>query len=153
MSTRLTDKTREPSENNIRAWLGPASLNRLEQLESWLSSHYDLNRSLRFPFGASYGWGYKYAHKQTHLCYVFFEQNAFTVTLQIGDARVPALEEHLTVLQPSTRQLWENRYPCGNRGGWIHLSIQNDADLADAEIMIEIRKPGIISRKSMYNNS
>ena len=142
MSTRLTDKAAEPSLPDIRQLLGPAAFMRLDLLESWLRSRYDLSRALRFPFGAPYGWGYKYTHKQAHLCYVFFERNAFTVTLQIGDARIPALEKALPSLQPATRQLWERRYPCGTQGGWIHLQVHSDADLKDAQILIDTRKPG-----------
>ena len=142
MSTRLTDKAAEPSLSDIRQLLGPAASLRLDQLESWLRSRYDINRALRFPFGASYGWGYKYSHKQAHLCYVFFERGAFTVTLQIGDARVPALTAALPTLQPATQQLWEHRYPCGTQGGWVHLQVHSDADLKDAQILIDTRKPG-----------
>lgn len=141
MSTRLTDKTREPSPQDIEQYLGPAALQRLQQLEDWLRRRYDLSRGLKFPFGSSYGWGYKYSHKQAHLCYAFFEAGAFTVTLQISDARVPFLQSRLDALQPGTRQLWENRYPCGKQGGWVHLCVQNDIDLNDVQILIEARKP------------
>lgn len=85
MITRLTDKTREPSPQDIAGLLGSVALLRLERLDDWLRRRYDLSRSLKFPFGPSYGWGYKYSHKQAHLCYAFFEAGAFTVTLQIGD--------------------------------------------------------------------
>ncbi len=142
MSTRLTNKAAEPSLLDIRQLLGPAASVRLDQLECWLRSRYDINRALRFPFGASYGWGYKYSHKQAHLCYVFFERDAFTVTLQIGDARVPALTAALPSLQPATQQLWKHRYPCGKQGGWVHLQVHSDADLKDAQILIDTRKPG-----------
>ena len=109
--------------------LGAEALNRLDKLECWLGSRYDISRALRFPFGAPYGWGYKYSHKQTHLCYAFFERDAFTVTLQIGDARVPALEKVLPSLQLATQQLWEHRYPCGQHGGWVHLHVLSDQDV------------------------
>jgi hypothetical protein len=149
MSERLTDKTREPSSQEIGQHIGTDALRRLQRLEEWLHNHYDITRALRFPFGPSYGWGYKYSHKQAHLFYAFFETGAFTVTLQIGDARVPALENRLPFLHLATQKLWENRYPCGNVGGWVHLSVQSDEDLADAMLLIEIRKPGIFNRQNV----
>jgi len=42
------------------------------------------------------GWGYKYSHKSSHLCYAFFEKGAFTVTVQIGDKQVHSVENSMT---------------------------------------------------------
>ena len=147
MNERLTDKACEPSRQDIENYLGSDALPLLEQLELWLRSRYDLSRELRFPFGTSYGWGYKYSHKKAHLCYAFFESGAFTITLQIGDARVPAMEKQLQRLQPATQKLWENRYPCGTVGGCVHLRVDSPEALNDARILIEVRKPGISEAK------
>jgi hypothetical protein len=146
MSERLADKACPPSPEDIARHLGPEALERLERLEAWLTGRYAIARALAFPFGAAYGWGYKYSHRQAHLCHVFFERRALIVTLQIGDARVAALESTLVSLQSATQRLWADRYPCGERGGWVHLRVQSDADLADAMVLIDARKPGITRR-------
>lgn len=67
-------------------------------MEEYLNTHYQLVKEIRFPFGNSYGWGYKYSHKSSHLCYAFFEKGAFTVTIQIGDKQAQLVEDVLSSL-------------------------------------------------------
>jgi len=140
MSERLTDKTQTPTPAEIDAFIGADAKRQLERLETELTARYDLQRELRFPFGKSYGWGYKFSHKHAHLLYVFFTSASIVATLQIGDAQVAKLEATLPDLSSKTQQLWRNRYPCGKQGGWIHDEIDSDADLADVLALIAIRK-------------
>jgi hypothetical protein len=140
MGERLLDKNVMPDEAAIREHLGEDSLNRLAAMESRLHEEYQLSRELRFPFGNSYGWGYKYSHKSSHLCYAFPEKNAFTVMLQIGDKQVSSLESQLSSFLQKTQDLWENRYPCGERGGWVHYQILTDDELTDVMKLLAIRK-------------
>ena len=37
------------------------------------------------------------------------------------------------------KNYWENRYPCGENGGWIHYRIQNKSHLRDIGIFLGIR--------------
>ena len=141
MYERLLNKTTAPDEGAIAATLGQAALALLNALEHELSSRYDLRRELRFPFGKGYGWGYKYAHRSRHLCYAFFEQGAFTVTLQLGDEAVDAVEELLPALTPAIAALWANRYPCGERGGWIHARVTDTTALADIIALLAVKLP------------
>ena len=140
MYERLLDKSVVPDDVAIQKLLGEEHHKRLVAMESRLSEDYQLSRELRFPFGNSYGWGYKYSHKSGHLCYAFFEKNAFTVMLQIGDKQVPILESQLQSLLQKTQDLWKNRYPCGKRGGWIHYRILTDDELTDVIKLLAIRK-------------
>lgn len=68
MYERMLDKGKAPCEADLRAYIGEAGCTRLAELERILSQQYALKRDLRFPFGNSYGWGYKYSHKSAHLC-------------------------------------------------------------------------------------
>jgi Protein of unknown function (DUF3788) len=96
---------------------------------------------LRFPFGNNYGWGTKYSHKYTQLCYVLFEKGAFTITIQLGKNQLPKLHEKLSAFSPKTNELWKNRYPCGE-GGWIHYRVLDQEDLNEIkELIIIKRKP------------
>lgn len=106
----------------------------------YLADHYDFKKELRFPFGNNYGWGYKYSHKSSHLCYTFFESGAFTVTLQLGDSCVPAVERMLPVLSEKAKEIWKNRYSCGKQGGWIHYRVIHDNDLDDILKLILAKK-------------
>ena len=140
MYERLLDKNVIPNETEIADLLGQQSHERLAALEDRFRKSYRLSRELKFPFGNDYGWGYKYTHGSFHLCYVFFEKGSFTVTLQIGDKLVPSLEEVIRSMLPKTRDLWKDRYPCGEHGGWIHYRVLNDEELADVIELVAVRK-------------
>jgi hypothetical protein len=139
MYERLLDKNNKPTSEQVKEYLG-AGFERLVSLENELQRRYDFSKDMRFPYGNSYGWGYKYSHKSSHLCDAFFESGAFTVLFQIGDKQVPLMESQLPSLLQKTQELWKNRYLCGKQGGWIHYQVLTDAELADVIQLITIRK-------------
>ncbi len=141
MYERMLGK-KEPSENEIEETLGEGR-GTLINLEKFLQQNYSLVRELKNPFGSKYGWGYKYSHRSSHLCYAFFEKGAITVTVQIGDRLVPALEARLDKMMPKTKELWQKRYPCGSFGGWVHYRILNETELKDVCELIKIKKAPI----------
>lgn len=136
---RLMDESKIPAASEINDLLGEQAVSRLMKLETFLQDNYDLIRELKFPFGNNYGWGYKYSHKSKLLCYVFFERNTFTVTITIGKNELQKLYQVLGHMLPKTKELWENRYPCGD-GGWIHYRVENDDELLDIQKLICIKK-------------
>lgn len=129
-----------PEVTDIERFIGNESNGRLRALEKLLQSKYLINRELHYPFGNSYGWGFKYSHKTKHLFYLFFERDALTATIQIGDKEVPALIEQLHLFSQKARLLWANRYPCGQNGGWIHYRMLSDDELDDIIRFIALRK-------------
>ena len=145
MYERMTDKSKVPETGEIEGFIGGESSGRLRLLEGMLQDRYIISRELRYPFGASYGWGYKYSHKSKHLFYLFFEKGALTATFQIGDNELPALMGQLQLFSTKARALWESRYPCGKNGGWVHYRILLDDELDDVLKFIAIRKKPIKS--------
>lgn len=140
MYERMLDKNNIPEVADIEKFIGNESNGRLQALEKLLQNKYLINRELRYPFGNSYGWGFKYSHKKKHLFYLFFERDALTATIQIGDKEVPALTDQLHLFSQKAQLLWANRYPCGQNGGWIHYRILSDADFDDIIRFIALRK-------------
>ena len=145
MYERLLKKNEPPTSGFIEDYLGEQSYALLTELEKQLSNNYQLSKELKFPFGNNYGWGYKYSHKTSHICYVFFELGAFTVMLQLGDNCVAKVQEALTNLLPKTYDLWQNRYPCGEQGGWVHYRVLNEDEIKDIMELIKIKKKPISS--------
>jgi hypothetical protein len=140
MYERLLDKSTSPSEDFIRKYLGTESYHNLLEFEKYLNAHYDLKKEIKFPFGNSYGWGYKYSHKSSHLCYAFFESGAFTITLQLGDPCVSAVNKILPTLSAKANELWKNRYHCGKQGGWIHYRVISTDELSGIFSLIAAKK-------------
>lgn len=140
MYERLLDKNSPPTTEFIREYIGIKSYTILLQLEDFLINNYHFSKEMRFPFGNNYGWGYKYSHKSSHLCYTFFEYGAFTITLQFGDNYVSKIEQMMPNLSQKSKELWQTRYPCGEQGGWIHYRILNANELNDIFEFVKIKK-------------
>lgn len=136
---RLLNKNKAPEPSEISRLLGVDAMARLTKLDSFFNSNYEITSELKFPFGNQYGWGYKYSCKGKLLCYIFFEKDAFTVTITIGKSELPMLLAELPKMLPKTKELWEHRYPCGD-GGWIHYQVMNDAEITDIQKLIGIKK-------------
>lgn len=137
MYERMLDKQIEPEQSAIRTWVG--QFDRIAELEKQLQERYELNKELKYPFGNNYGWGYKYSHKSKHLCYLFFEKSAFNILIQIGTNEVEKLLLQLDGFLPKTREIWDNRYPCG-KGGWLNYRILEQKEMGDILKLIEIKK-------------
>ncbi len=142
MYERLLDKNSPPDADFIKVYIGAEGDAWLLHFEEFLNSSYDIRRELKFPFGSQYGWGYKYSHKASHLCYVFIERGAITVTLQLGDACVAQIDKTLPGLSRKANELWKHRYKCGAQGGWVHYRVLNADELNDVIALVKIkRKP------------
>lgn len=142
MGERMLDKSKEPSLDDIKNYLGKESFQFLLDFESGLSKRYNLVRNLKFPFGNDYGWGFQFMHRKTHLCYAFFERGAFTVMLQLGDDAADKMKILLPQLSNKAKELWEMRYPCGREklGGWIHYQITTQIEVLEIIRLIELKK-------------
>jgi hypothetical protein len=57
--------------------------------------------------------------------------------LQINK-NVKEMEEY-NKLSEEGKQYWENKYACGENGGWIHYRIINKRQLKDIGIFLSIR--------------
>lgn len=141
MHERMLNKSNIPTTDMISDYVGNESLALISKFEQTLNTHYDLRIELKFPFGKNYGWGYKYSSKAKHLCYLFFEKESFTITIQIGDGK--AVESILGDCLPKTKELWDKRYPCSN-GGWVHYRVSSEDELNDILKLIAIKKKPII---------
>jgi hypothetical protein len=139
ISERLFDKSKVPKPLEIKQLLGMDAMERLKKLDAFLQDNYDIVREFKFPFGNQYGWSYKYSSKGKMLCYIFFEKGAFTVTVTIGKSDLSKLTDELPNMIPKTRELWANRYPCGE-GGWIHYRVINDNEIPDIQKLICLKK-------------
>lgn len=141
---RLANKEITPTQEIINHFLGEKNVRILCLFEKMLCENYELNRELKFPFGKNYGWAYRYTHKKTLLLYVFIEKNGFCCTLSINDDGARIVAEIIETMLPKTKDLWQNRYPCGKEGGWVHYSVSNEEELKDIIRLIGVKvKPKI----------
>ncbi len=143
MADRMLDKNKMPSEADIYEHIGYTSQMLLEKFEMAFVKQYDIQRELKFPFGNSYGWGYKYSHKTKHMCYVFFEAGEIDVMMQISSKKKEKLEEFINSGLPLTRELWMNKYPCSD-GGWINYRPKTEEDIAEIMRLLSFKKRPVV---------
>ena len=139
MYERMLNKKIIPTEDEIRSFIGKKSVENMETLITCLNQVFEINTELKFPFGNDYGWGYKVSHKSKHIFYLFFEENSITVTLQIKGIKTEKEFEKYNKLSEEGKDYWENRYPCGENGGWIHYRIKSKEQLKDIGIYLSIK--------------
>ena len=60
--------------------------------------------------------------------------------VQVGDRQVPALLNRMGSMSDQAKRLWEDRYPCGDNGGWVNVRILSERDLQDALQFIHAKK-------------
>jgi hypothetical protein len=139
MYERMLNKNIIPSEKDIIKHIGQKAVKNIDIIKSNLEKIFELNMELKFPFGNSYGWGYKASNKSKHLFYIFFEKGSITITMQINKIKTEKEIEKYSKLSEEGKKYWENRYPCGENGGWIHYRILNKKQLKDIGIFLSIK--------------
>lgn len=132
MYERMLDKEAMPGEENVNLFVGKTAVKNMEIIFSELSKKLDLNTEMKFPFGNNYGWGYKVSNKSKHLFYLFFEKGSITAMMQLKKIGDDLYEQ----LSGKGKEYWDNRYPCGDGGGWIHYRILNKDDLRDMGLFL-----------------
>ena len=139
MYERMLDKKNTPKEKEINEYIGKKSLHHMKILENSLSRYFEISRELKFPFGNNYGWGYKVNHKSKHLLYIFFEKDSISIMLQIKKIITEKEKEKYSKLSKEGKKYWEESYPCGKNGGWIHYRILNEDQLKDIGIFLSVK--------------
>jgi hypothetical protein len=59
--------------------------------------------------------------------------------IQIKGIRTEKEIEKYNKLSEEGKEYWNNRYPCGENGGWIHYRVLNKKHLKDIGIFLSIR--------------
>jgi hypothetical protein len=126
MYERMLDKKTAPTDADFVAHCGTCA-GLFTALDEFLTGEGRAQKTLRFPYGNHYGWGYKYSVKNKHLCDIFAEKDAFTVMVRLSDAQFSEIYESLL---DCGKEYVDHRYPCGE-GGWIHYRATREEHLND----------------------
>ncbi len=142
MFERMLDKDYLPNTCEIEKYIGTRATRYVHRIIMNMKKYYDLKIEIKFHFGMNYGWSYKFSNKSKHLFYIFFEKSAITITIQLKKMSTEFEKMKLEELSIEGKKYWENRYPCGDGGGWIHYRILNEEHFWDVGkiIMIKIGK-------------
>lgn len=108
---------------------------RFSALNEWLTSAFETEQKIVFPYGNHYGWGIAHRKKNKLMCNIFAEDNAFTVMLRLSDRQFAAVYEQL---QKDTREYIDNKYPCGD-GGWIQYRVLCEEHFEDIRKLLTVK--------------
>jgi hypothetical protein len=134
MYERMLNKKTQPTFEEMLAHTGDSAKLWLE-LEKHITDKLGGERTIRFPYGNSYGWGGGYKRKSKHICDIFAEKDAISILMQI---KTDFMEKILPNLEQETVGLWEDGSPCAT-GRWIDFRITTAKELEDAKRVVSAK--------------
>lgn len=134
MYERMLNKQETPTIEEMTNFCGENS-ERFTLLNEWLSSSFNTEQKVVFPYGNNYGWGIAYKKKNKLMCNIFAENNSFTVMMRLSNKQYDTVYDKL---RKYTQEYIDNKYPCGD-GGWIHYRITCDEHFDDIKTLLAVK--------------
>lgn len=134
MYERMLDKQAAPTIEEMTEFCGE-NAERFSILNEWLTSCFDTEQKIVFPYGNNYGWGISHKRKKKLVCNIFAENNAFSVMMRLSDQQYASVYGQLNKY---TKDYIDNKYPCGD-GGWIHYRVTCKEHLEDIQTLLTVK--------------
>lgn len=134
MYERMLNKQETPTIEEMTNLCGENS-ERFTLLNEWLSSSFNTEQKVVFPYGNNYGWGIAHKKKNKLMCNIFAENNSFTVMMRLSNKQYNTVYDKF---QKYTQEYIDNKYPCGD-GGWIHYRITCDEHFDDIKTLLAVK--------------
>lgn len=134
MYERMLNKQETPTIEEMTNLCGENS-ERFTLLNEWLSSSFNTEQKVVFPYGNNYGWGIAHKKKNKLMCNIFAENNSFTVMMRLSNKQYDTVYDKL---QKYTQEYIDNKYPCGD-GGWIHYRITCNEHFDDIKTLLAVK--------------
>ena len=134
MYERMLNKQVTPTIEEMTKYCDENS-ERFALLNELLTSTFNTEQKIVFPYGNKYGWGVAHKKKNKLICNIFAEDNAFTVMMRLSDKQYRAIYNQL---QKYAQEYIENKYPCGD-GGWIHYRITCKEHFDDIKTLLSVK--------------
>lgn len=134
MYERMLNKQETPTIEEMTNLCGENS-ERFALLNEWLSSSFNTEQKVVFPYGNNYGWGIAHKKKNKLMCNIFAENNSFTVMMRMSNKQYDTVYDKL---RKYTQEYIDNKYPCGD-GGWIHYRITCDEHFDDIKTLLAVK--------------
>jgi hypothetical protein len=144
--SRMTDKTRTPTEGEILSFIGEKTREAWTNLNRFIQTNYSLEPEIIF-YGAKYGWALRYRKSGKTICTLFPENNAFTTLIVLGKEEAQKAQTPQTELSTKIYNLI-NQTEQLHDGRWLWIRAQTTTDIEDITRLLKIkRKPKPTSSK------
>ncbi|MFH1513674.1 MAG: DUF3788 domain-containing protein [Bacillota bacterium] len=127
------DKSRIPGEQTILAALGSAKTLWLE-LCGYILTNFDVVAE-NWYFTKRRGWSVRYRRGKKTLCYMFPEQNTFSILIILGRAEVAKADRAKDRLNEMTRHIFETTEQYHD-GRWIWLQAADESDVQSFKVLL-----------------
>lgn len=134
MYERMLNKQETPTIEEMTNLCGENS-ERFTLLNEWLSSSFNTEQKVVFPYGNNYGWGIAHKKKNKLMCNIFAENNSFTVMMRLSNKQYDTVYDKL---RKYTQEYIDNKYPCGD-GGWIHYRVTCNEHFNDIKTLLAVK--------------
>lgn len=134
MYERMLNKQETPTIEEMTNFCSENS-ERFTLLNEWLSSSFNTEQKVVFPYGNNYGWGIAHKKKNKLMCNIFAENNSFTVMMRLSNKQYDTVYDKL---RKYTQEYIDNKYPCGD-GGWIHYRVTCDEHFDDIKTLLAVK--------------
>lgn len=131
----FTDKQHQPSDDEIRAAIGPL-LPLWDALVGHIRSAYLCDEDWGFLYGKSYGWGLRFRAKRQLLANLYPAEGGFTVQINLSPEGVEQAE---AMYSGSGVPLAIERATPYPEGRWLFIPVVSENDLRDVESLLALR--------------
>jgi len=145
-STRLLDRTKEPTPRLIAAWIGPRNYKRWTDLTRFIEKNYPGVFETTWLFGGNkYGWTLRFK-KSKSFCTLVPERDRFRVLLVFGAEERKQVEPLLPSLTSRVREVYE-KSTTYHDGRWVLVPVDSTKVLADIERLLVLKRKPKAPRK------
>jgi hypothetical protein len=146
---RMLDKSKQPSDADMLAVIGPTLADGWNELRRFLVETYDLEPIFNFG-GPRYGWNLQHRKGGRPLCEIYPEHGSFTALVILGSKELEQALAQLDTFGQTVRQALVDT-PRYHDGCWMYIRMSDQStvqqDVQDIERLVLIKKKPPRKRK------
>lgn len=142
---RIADKSSQPDERVIRAWLGPEAFEHWVELRSWIEEFYPNVFTPDWLYGGKKrGWALRYRETRA-FCSLLPAYRLLSVLVVLGRAEREKFEERRYFWSPSLVKLYDESRTYHD-GKWLTVPILSMDDRNEVTDLMSMKRPTLSRR-------
>jgi hypothetical protein len=134
---RLLDRNNVPDEVTIQTTAGKTAPFWIE-INKYISVNFNYTPELTF-FTKKYGWSIRYRKNKKTLCYLFPENNSFSILIVLGKSEAEQVEPIKNDLNENIKHVFNNTEQLHD-GRWLWIRISKKSDIVSFEKLLSVKK-------------
>ena len=134
---RFLNKNYQPSESDISTALGSSEELWID-IRKYIESNYDFSPELIF-FTKNYGWSVRYRKSKKTLCYLFPENDSFSLLIVLGSKEAEQIDSIKESLSQTVRRVFEDTEQFHD-GRWMWIRVKEMSDIMSIKLLLAAKK-------------